>query len=68
MADLRLGEQGISPVAISEPFPLFTEEAIRQMRREVFSETVLARHQYASSFCENMVRGMCPGYVRIHCF
>ncbi|KAL4907803.1 hypothetical protein BDW74DRAFT_175585 [Aspergillus multicolor] len=62
MAELGLEGAGISPNAISEPFPLFTEEATRQMRAEVFSEPVLQDCQYASSFCTNMVRGM--GHVR----
>ncbi|KAI9373638.1 hypothetical protein BJX61DRAFT_541595 [Aspergillus egyptiacus] len=58
MADFGLDGAGISPNAISEPFPLFTEDAIRQMRAEIFSEPVLAECQYASSFCTNMIRGM----------
>ncbi|RDW87038.1 uncharacterized protein DSM5745_03680 [Aspergillus mulundensis] len=62
MAELGLEGAGISPNAISEPFPLFTEGAIRQMRAEVFSEPVLADCQYASSFCTNMIRGM--GHAR----
>src|SRR6185295_450621 len=32
MADIGLPENsGVSPLAVSEPFPLFTEEAIRRM-------------------------------------
>ncbi|KAL2832659.1 hypothetical protein BJY01DRAFT_260088 [Aspergillus pseudoustus] len=62
MADFGLEGAGISPNAISEPFPLFTTEAIRQMRAEVFSDEVLADCQYASTFCSNMIRGM--GHAR----
>lgn len=51
---------GISPRAATEPFPLFTEEAIQQMRAEIFSEKVLAECQYSSTFNKNMVRGMGP--------
>jgi hypothetical protein len=58
MAELGLEGAGISPNAISEPFRLFTEEAIKQMRAEIFSESVLQNCQYASSFCTNMIRGM----------
>ncbi|OJJ61489.1 hypothetical protein ASPSYDRAFT_131039 [Aspergillus sydowii CBS 593.65] len=58
MADFGLPGAGISPNAISEPFPLFTEEAIQQMRSEIFSEPVLKNCQYASTFCTNMIRGM----------
>lgn len=49
--------QGISPIAGSDPFPLFTEEAVRQARRELFSESVLQTRQFASSFTKNMIRG-----------
>ncbi|KAL3457671.1 hypothetical protein BJX64DRAFT_302448 [Aspergillus heterothallicus] len=62
MADFGLEGAGISPNAISEPFPLFTAEAIRQMRAEIFSDEVLADCQYASDFCSNMIRGM--GHAR----
>lgn len=58
MKDVGLEGHGISPVAASEPFPLFTEEAIKQMRAEVFSEPVLKDCQYSSSFSKNMIRGM----------
>ncbi len=64
MEELGLSGQGISPVAISEPFALFTEEAIRQMRGEIFSQKVLDKHQYQSSFAANLIRGECPEYVR----
>ncbi|KAK6820186.1 hypothetical protein RU639_007487 [Aspergillus parasiticus] len=58
MKEIGLEGHGISPVAASEPFPLFTPEAIRQIRAEVFSEPVLADCQYSSTFAKNMVRGM----------
>ncbi|KAL4930315.1 uncharacterized protein BDV17DRAFT_297777 [Aspergillus undulatus] len=58
MANFGLEGAGISPNAISEPFRLFTENAIKQMRAEIFSEPVLEDCQYASTFCTNMIRGM----------
>ncbi|KAM0327634.1 hypothetical protein ACHAQA_005927 [Verticillium albo-atrum] len=58
MKDIGLDGLGISPNAISEPFPLFTPEAIRQMRAEIFSEESLANCQYSSTFCKNMIRAM----------
>ncbi|EEU41663.1 uncharacterized protein NECHADRAFT_87606 [Fusarium vanettenii 77-13-4] len=58
MKEIGLEGHGISPNACSEPFPLFSEEAIKQMRAEIFSETVLGKCQYASTFNANMVRGM----------
>jgi hypothetical protein len=63
MADFGLEGAGISPNAISEPFPLFTPEAIRQMRGEIFSEGVLEHCRFSSSFCANMIRGMGHVYV-----
>ena len=58
MKEIGLEGHGISPVAASEPFSLFTPAAIRQMRTEIFSDPVLANCQYASSFAKNMIRGM----------
>ena len=58
MEQIGLEGHGISPVAVSEPFSLFTTEAVKQMRAEIFSEPVLRDCQYASTFAKNMVRGM----------
>ncbi|OBT81968.1 hypothetical protein VE02_09319 [Pseudogymnoascus sp. 03VT05] len=58
MEEIGLKGHGISPVAASDPFSLFTVEAVKQMRAEIFSESVLENCQFASSFAKNMVRGM----------
>lgn len=58
MKEIGLEGHGISPVAASEPFSLFTPETIKQIHAEVFSEPVLADCQYSSTFARNMVRGM----------
>lgn len=63
MEQIGLKGHGISPHAATEPFPLFTHEAIAQMRAEIFDEEVLAECQYSSTFNKNMVRGMGPAYV-----
>lgn len=60
MKEIGLEGHGISPNAVSEPFFIFTEEAIKQIRAEVFSEPVLESCQYSSTFVKNMVRGMGP--------
>ncbi|KAE8159766.1 hypothetical protein BDV40DRAFT_290629 [Aspergillus tamarii] len=60
MKEIGLAGHGISPNAASEPFSLFTKEAIRQMRAEIFSEEALKHCQYTSTFIKNMVRGMGP--------
>ncbi|RYP74884.1 hypothetical protein DL769_003920 [Monosporascus sp. CRB-8-3] len=62
MKEIGLEGDGISPNAVSEPFPLFTEEAVKQMRAETFSEEAVRDCQYASTFNKNMVRGM--GHAR----
>lgn len=61
MKEIGLEGYGISPNAVSEPFPLFSQDAIKQIRAEVFSDEVLRDCQYSSSFVKNMVRGMGPG-------
>ncbi|OKO92676.1 hypothetical protein PENSUB_12661 [Penicillium subrubescens] len=58
MKEIGLEGHGISSIAASKPFPLFTAEAIKQIRAEVFSEPVLQDCQYTSSFTKNMIRGM----------
>lgn len=65
MKDIGLEGQGISPNAVSEPFSLFTPEAVQQMRAEIFSEPVLASCQYSSSFAKNMIRGFGPKSVPV---
>ena len=60
MKDIGLEGHGISPVAVSEPFPLFSAEAIDQFRAEIFSDATMTDCQYASDFNKNMVRGMGP--------
>ncbi|UNI17495.1 hypothetical protein JDV02_003835 [Purpureocillium takamizusanense] len=60
MREIGLEGHGISPNAVSDPFPLFTHEAVRQMRAEIFSDEVLRECQFASTFNKNMIRGMGP--------
>lgn len=68
MKEIDLEGEGISPVASSEPFSLYTREAAQQVRREIFSEAVLEKSQYASSFAKNMIRGYSQEYARSHPF
>lgn len=60
MEEIGLEGQGISPNAVTAPFQLFTETAIKQMRAEIFSEPVLNDCQYTSDFVRNTIRGMGP--------
>ena len=58
MKDLGLPENtGISPIAVSEPFQLFTAEAIQQMRAEVLSTQVWENCQYSSNLSRCQLRG-----------
>lgn len=61
MKDIGLPENtGISPVAVSEPFQLFTAEAIRRMRDEVLSKAVWENCQYSSNLSQCQLRGFAP--------
>ncbi|KAL4873210.1 hypothetical protein BDV12DRAFT_182447 [Aspergillus spectabilis] len=49
--------RGISPIGVSEPFPLFSAEAIQQMRKEVLSDEVFAKWKYSSELAQCQLRG-----------
>ena len=63
MEEIGFAEDGISPNAVSEPFQLFTEDAIKQMRAEVLSKAVLDNCQYSSNLAQCQLRGMAPELV-----
>jgi hypothetical protein len=48
---------GVSPIAVSEPFPLFTGEAIMRMRQEILSPEVFNNCQYSSNLAHCYLRG-----------
>lgn len=61
MKDLGYAEDtGVSPVAVSQPFQLFSPEAIQQMRAEVLSPQVLETCQYKSNIAACQLRGYSP--------
>lgn len=47
----------VSPVAVSEPFQLFTEEAVERMRQEIFKPEIMANYQYSSNLAQCQLRG-----------
>jgi hypothetical protein len=51
---------GVSPVGVSEPFPLFNEEAIRIMRSELFQKEVWENCMHSTDFAGCQIRGHCP--------
>ncbi|ORY55701.1 uncharacterized protein BCR38DRAFT_528838 [Pseudomassariella vexata] len=64
MKEIGLPEdQGISPIAVSEPFPLFTQEAVMRMRQEVLSQEVLDNCQYSSNLSHCQLRGFANKYA-----
>lgn len=66
MKDIGLEGHGISTTAVSDPFPLFTKEAIMQARREIFSDEVMKNCRVGSDFTANMVKGMGFEYILPH--
>lgn len=67
MKDIRYEGYGISPVAVLEPFPLFTEDAINQMRVEAFTLEVLDNCLISSSFAKHMIGAYVCAEVRDIC-
>ncbi|KKK20687.1 hypothetical protein P175DRAFT_0539085 [Aspergillus ochraceoroseus IBT 24754] len=57
------GSRGVSPIGVSEPFPLFSTEAIQQMRKEVLSDKVFAKYQYSSELAQCQLRGYAEEYA-----
>ena len=58
MKELNFAQDfGVSPVAVSEPFSLFTPEAVRRMRAEIMSDKVWENCQYSSNLAQCQLRG-----------
>jgi hypothetical protein len=61
LSELGLAEDvGVSPVGVSDPFPLFNEEAIRIMRAELLTTEVWANCMHSTEFAGCQIRGHCP--------
>lgn len=54
---------GVSSVAVSEPFSLFTQDAIQQMRAEILSSKVWENCQYSSNLAQCQLRGFASQYA-----
>ena len=64
MTDIGYSEDtGVSPVAVSHPFRLFTLEAVQKMRDEALSDEVMANCLYKSNLAACQVRGYASKYV-----
>lgn len=57
MEEIGRANEGVSPNAVSEPFALFTQEAVKQMRTEIFSKEVMENCQYSSNLSACQLRG-----------
>lgn len=58
MKDLGFSETvGVSPVAVSEPFQMFSSEAIQQMRAEILKPEVMEQCNYRSNIAACQLRG-----------
>lgn len=57
MESLGLPDIGVSPIAVSEPFPLFSEEAVDIMRSEALSEVVQKEHFFGCDLAPKQLRG-----------
>jgi len=61
MKDIGYREDtGVSPVAVSQPFRLFSQEAVERFREEVLSDEVRAKYSYKSNLAPLQVRGYAP--------
>jgi len=61
MSDIGYPEDaGVSPIAVSQPFRLFSIEAIEQMRAEIFNPIVMETCGFRSNIAACQLRGYCP--------
>lgn len=61
MKDIGYPEDaGVSKVAVSQPFQLFTPEAIQHMRDEVLRPEVMENCKYSSNIAACQLRGYAP--------
>ena len=58
-------DRGVSPIAVSQPFQLFTEEAVHEMRREIFKPEVMENCKYSSNIAACQLRGYAPKSVNL---
>ncbi|GAA6023443.1 hypothetical protein JCM10207_004414 [Rhodosporidiobolus poonsookiae] len=58
MKDLAFEGRGISPVAFTEPFPLFSLEGVTELRRELLSNEVLSKYTVSSHLAALQAREM----------
>jgi hypothetical protein len=57
MESLGLPDIGVSPIAVSEPFQLFSEEAVDKMRTEALADIVHKEHFFGCDLAPKQLRG-----------
>lgn len=67
MSDMKLEGKGVSLIAVSEPFQLFSHEAVRRMRSEILSKDVWETAQYSSNLSggKSQLRGYASKWVSL---
>ena len=60
MKEIGLEDVGISPLAVSQPFQLFSKDAVRAMRSEIFKAEVMDNCKFSSSIAACQLRGYSP--------
>lgn len=61
MKDIGYPEsRGVSPVAVSQPFRLFSKEAVQKMRSEIFKADVMDNCKFTSDIAACQLRGYSP--------
>ncbi|CEL53963.1 hypothetical protein RSOLAG1IB_06746 [Rhizoctonia solani AG-1 IB] len=58
MENLGKPGEGITPIGITQPFPLLSQKGVLALREEIFSQEVLNRCTYTSDLTPCLVRGM----------
>lgn len=53
-------DTGISPVAVSQPFRLFSTAAVQKIREEVLSTEVMSKYSVKSNIAACQLRGYAP--------
>jgi len=56
-------ETGVSPVAVSQPFQLFSHDAVQRMRSEIFKPEIMENCSYRSNIAACQLRGYSPKYA-----
>jgi hypothetical protein len=53
-------DMGVSPVAVSQPFKLFSNDAVQQMRAEILNPELMEHYGYQSNIAASQLRGYSP--------